>query len=523
MGHPFGFLRQGRRMRRRRIVTLGILAALAAMASGAAPAQAGLQQEYAIFSDCPVTVPNLKFCIVSNVTSGEFVMGSKTVPINKTVTLQGGLIGNGFEATLVPAADGNTLSKTPLQLPGGLVGLEVLPPLTEVTATAELAGTVNVSLENTAHGEGTAVSLPVKVKLDNPLLGNACYIGAESEPIKLQLTTGTTSPPATNKPISGNPGNILIQGGHGKILKVTNNSLVDNAFAAPGVNGCGGVLAPIVDPAVDLNAGLPAASGHNTAIMTGTVYVTQPRLVVAEAALPEFGRCKKAPGEKVGKVIVYHGGFNENGCIEENIVKGGPFEWSPGAGATKGLTFSSGTVTLEAANKSKLVCPHSAGSGEYTGVKSATVTITLTGCTHGASKESCQSAGAAAGEIVTGTLEGKLGFIQYEFKEATPFTSVGLDLTHQPSLFTAECGTAKTPLSVSGSVIGKLTPLDKTVPAFAVAFAQSAGKQEPEQFEGGPKSTLSEIFGSGSPEAAGLASKAKITNQEALAVKAEVE
>jgi hypothetical protein len=298
---------------------------------------------------------------------------------------------------------------------------------------------------------------------------------------------------------------------------------VDNAFAAPGVNGCGGLLAPIVDPAVDLNAGLPAASGHNTAIMTGTVFVTQPRLVVAEAALPEFGRCKKVPAEKGLKETVYHGRFNESGCIEENLAKFGKFEWTPGAGATNGLTFSSGAVTLEAANKSKLVCPHSTGTGQYTGLKSATVAVTLTGCTHGASKESCQSSGAGSGEIVMSPLEGKLGFIQYEFKEATAFTSVGLDLTHQPSLFTAECGAAKTPLSVSGSVIGKLTPIDKTVPAFAVTFAQSGSKQQPEQFEAGPKNTLSETFGSGSPEAAGLASKAKITNQEALGIKAEVE
>jgi hypothetical protein len=278
-----------------------------------------------------------------------------------------------------------------------------------------------------------------------------------------------------------------------------------------------------VDPAVDLSAGLPAASGHNTAVMNGTVFVTEPRLVVAEAALPEFGRCKKVPAEKGVKETVYHGRFNESGCIEENVAKFGKFEWTPGAGATKGLTFSSGTVSLETAGKSKLLCTHSAGSGEYTGLKSATVSVTLTGCTRGASKESCQSPGAATGEIVTSALEGTLGFIQYEFKEATPFTSVGLALTHQPTLFTAECGAAKTQLSVSGSVIGKLTPIDKTVPAFAIAFAQAGGKQVPEQFEAGPKRILSATFGSGSPEAAGLSSKAKITNQEALGIKAEVE
>ena len=53
------------------------------------------------------------------------------MPINRTITLQGAT--STSSAALLPAADGNTLSHTPLELPGGLIGLEVLPPLTEVT------------------------------------------------------------------------------------------------------------------------------------------------------------------------------------------------------------------------------------------------------------------------------------------------------------------------------------------------------------------------------------------------------
>src|ERR1700730_10655426 len=105
MGHPLGVLRQGRRSRRRGVIMLGILVALAAMGSGAAPAQAGLQQEYAIFSDCPVATASVMLCVLSNVTSCEFVMGSNTVPITKTGTLQGGISGTALQGTLVPAAD----------------------------------------------------------------------------------------------------------------------------------------------------------------------------------------------------------------------------------------------------------------------------------------------------------------------------------------------------------------------------------------------------------------------------------
>src|SRR2546430_10306616 len=133
-----------------RLRALGLVCALCATAllASAPGAQADLKSEYAVFSDCPLNDPSVFLCIVSTVTSGEFVIRSKTVPINRTVVLQGGAPAV-TQSTLVPAADGNTLSKTPPQLPGGLVGLEVLPPLTEVTATAELAGPVQSHLHNT--------------------------------------------------------------------------------------------------------------------------------------------------------------------------------------------------------------------------------------------------------------------------------------------------------------------------------------------------------------------------------------
>jgi hypothetical protein len=496
---------------------LATVAAIAVLAFGVAtPAQAGLQQEYAVFTDCPVNDPSVQLCIVSTVTSGEFVIGSKTVPINRTVTLQGGIAGS----HLVPAADGNTLSKTPLQLPGGLVGLEVLPPLTEVTATAELAGTVGIDLTNFGQQTGTAVSMPIKVKLDNPSLGNACFIGSDPEPIVLNLTSGTTTPPPPNQPISGSTGTFSATG-HGKILSFVGNSLVDNAFAAPGVNGCGGLLALVVDPAVDLDAGLPSAAGKNTAIMTGSTEVAEKRVVVQEAALPELGRCVKVPGEGAGREKVFHGRFTTSECVEETVAKLGKFEWIPGPGPNRKFSGSGGTAKLETPSKTRVICSGLASSGEYTGTKTATATLHFTGCELAGSGP-CQSAGAATGEVVTGALAAELGLIHSEFKEGVASTSAGLDLKRQPSLLNAECGAGKVSLSVTGSVIGQITPVDKMTSAFTLKFSQSAGKQVPEQFEGGVKDTLTVHLGSGT-EAAGLASSSKLANEEKLAVKAEIE
>ena len=48
------------------------------------------------------------------------------------------------------------------------------------------------------------------------------------------------------------------------------NSLVNNSFAAPTAEGCGGLFSFLVDPAVNAEIGLPSAAGHNTAILNGT-------------------------------------------------------------------------------------------------------------------------------------------------------------------------------------------------------------------------------------------------------------
>jgi len=251
------------------IATTAVVCALSA-----APALATPSGGYAVFADCPLSNPAVADCIVATTSSGEFTVGAKNVPIKHAITLQGGLAVNEETGavTFVGAADGNTLSKTPQTVPGGLLGIEGLGG--EVTATAELAGSASaiaLNLENALSGTGTALSLPTKLKLGNPFLGNHCYGGSNSHPITLNLTTGTTSPPKPNKPITGNPGTLEIE--EEEIIVINGNSLVDNSFAAPGVEGCG-LIPFFVDPLVDLAMGVPASAGHNTAILNGTIKLT---------------------------------------------------------------------------------------------------------------------------------------------------------------------------------------------------------------------------------------------------------
>lgn len=283
----------------RRLFLAGAL--LAAMLVPASSASA-LEGEYARFNKCPLSNPAVELCVYAETTAGTFTTGKKTVPLVNKQILQGGadpaINGEIYgPLTFVAASDGNTLSKTPQPVPGGLLGVtaptwwpQLLQDLfnetinngfTGVTATVELAApasAIQLSLLNTLTATGTALQLPVKVKLSNPFLGSNCYIGSNSNPIVLPLTTGTTSPPPPNTPITGNPGEIaLITEG---ILAAKNNKLVNNSFAAPGANGCGGFLFSwAVDPFVNSIVGVPSPAGTNTAILEGTTFLGEAAII----------------------------------------------------------------------------------------------------------------------------------------------------------------------------------------------------------------------------------------------------
>ena len=488
------------------------LVALSLLVIPTSPALAGLRKEFAAFADCPVNSPGVVTCVRSTTTSGEFKVGMKTVPVNRPIILQGGLTEN--SRVLVPAADGNTLSKTPLQVPGGIIGIEVLGPLTEVNATAELAGQVEAGL-----GSPTEAILPLKVKLENPALGEECYIGSASEPATPHLTTATTEPPPGVEPITGRSGTPTVAGA-GKIITITNIALVDNTFAVPGANGCAGALAPVVDPGVDLIVGLPASAGTSRAILEGTVEAASARSVTAEATLPELGRCEKVPGKLEAE---FNGGYDGSACIEENIKHTGQFEWVPGPGPEKKFTATSGGVTLETVGQSKVKCAASHAEGEYTATKTAAETVTLTGCKSASPKATCQSSGAAAGEITAPGLKLQLGFVKDAVQGGQLLLSVGWDLTHEPALISAECAGFQEGLELSGSVIAPIGTVDKMTSSYTLKYSAMAGKQVPEAFEEEPKDTLTARIGTGPSQQAGLTAAEKITNREKLEIRGEAE
>jgi hypothetical protein len=139
-----------------------------------------------------------------------------------------------------------------------------------------------LNLNSLLSETGTALTLPVRVHLSNPLLGSSCYIGSEAHPVQLKLTDGTTSPPLPNKPIKGKFGTFVAEEeGEFVVAAIKENTLVDNSFSAPTVEGCGGIFSFLINPIVNSKIGLPSAAGHNTAILTGTTRTAAAEEVIA--------------------------------------------------------------------------------------------------------------------------------------------------------------------------------------------------------------------------------------------------
>ncbi len=435
-----------RAFNRARRTMFGLLVAVGLAAVWATPAMAGIDRELSIFAQCPTEAAGVEACAYSTVTGGEFKLGSKTTPIAHPITLQGGIKTGTNE--LQGAKNGETLSKTPQTIPGGLVGLGL--PGEEVTATAELAGPVFLNSTGLLNG-GPAVQLPLKVKLNNTLLGETCYVGSDAEPLALTLTTATTDPPPPNTPISGKTGTLSFRAA-GNIIHVAGTTVVDNEFAAPGANGCG--PAGLEDSVVNNSAGLPSAAGNNSVVQETEFSQAYSEKIAHQFILPAIGRCVKATRGT--------GEYENSSCVAGSNGSEGNYNWQEGPGSAAKFTSSGSKTTLEGVGGAKVSCRKSTGAGEYTGAKSLTDAITLTGCSLASSRASCQSSGAAAGEIKTSSLSGALGFIEDQSGPSDELlVSVGVDLSNGSSLVAAECAGLTEGLKVTGSVIGSIGKLNR--------------------------------------------------------------
>jgi hypothetical protein len=289
-----------------RILGLCLVSVLAVAAIGAVPALAKtetIQGEFdKLFSACPVGTEGLSACDYGEAGKESFFQAGKaTVKFQKPVILRGGLIENEETGALtwVGSRYGDTISKEAEPAPSLTEGInpELLPEpekkryeeylaagkSTKVTATVELAkpatGNIQVSLSSLLSESGTAFAFPVMIHLRNKFLGEHCYVGSTQEPIEIQFTTGETSPPLPNTPIHGALGTISVTA-EGRTLRIHGTQLVNNSYAAPGVQGCGMARTTEAgnvwgaDAAIDAGLGLPSPAGSNTTELIGQLAQT---------------------------------------------------------------------------------------------------------------------------------------------------------------------------------------------------------------------------------------------------------
>ncbi len=238
------------------------------------------------FTRCPVDDPamlaadgatDVAICISSGSASGSIKLGSSQVPTGRT-DLQAGVIthSNGTSTVVSPA--GGALIADPAQLPGGLLGLmcpsdiplvsDICRQLTDNTLNRVTAKVQSVNtptdfklLSGVVQGK-PILAVPVRIKLENPFLGDRCYIGSASAPIVLRpqnLTTPAVSTERFDPDGTANAAGVLGR------LNAVGADQGDTAYAVPGANGCG--LLGALDFAVNLKSALPSAAGNNNVVL----------------------------------------------------------------------------------------------------------------------------------------------------------------------------------------------------------------------------------------------------------------
>lgn len=265
---------------------IGALTAAAALIPAGSASAVTLNGEWAPFTRCPVDDPTMlaadgsqsvALCLASSSPSGSIKLGNTTATTGNS-DLQFGLLSSGGAFSLVSPSGGGIVA-APAQVPGGLLGL-MCPSnvplvsavcrqatnnnLNNVTATVQPAG--EPSDFDLAAGLSVGqpiLTLPVKIRLQNPLLGTDCLIGSNADPILLRpknLTAPTGSFTRFDGDGTPNPtGGVLLR------IGLSGASQGDDSFAVPGATGCGAL--GLLSPAINLKTGLPSAAGNNNLVL----------------------------------------------------------------------------------------------------------------------------------------------------------------------------------------------------------------------------------------------------------------
>jgi len=266
--------------------TAAVLIPLSA-ASASVHQSVRLNGDWAPFNRCPVTntamlqadgVNETPLCVASSSPSGTIKIGN-LAPSTSQSDLQFGLISSSAGFTIIPPQQ-DAVQSAPVRQPGGLSGMlcpSTKPPLRALCKTlahdrnlnkviATLGSAGAPSDFNLAAGLSKGipiVTLPVKIHLQNPLLGTRCYIGTNANPIVLH-PENATNPVVQSESFDGNgtpdPTGVMFA------IFSNGGTQQDTSFSVPAATGCG--AGGRFDGPINLKGGLPSPAGQNSLVLT---------------------------------------------------------------------------------------------------------------------------------------------------------------------------------------------------------------------------------------------------------------
>jgi hypothetical protein len=261
------------RTRYLKILVAAALTALASMALLVSVADAATPPApYQDFAGCPSRAENpfVAECIKYTFSGGQIGIGNRQVPVTNPIVLRGGV--EQITGAFIYNAEGGIVP-VKQTVPGGLVGLTGIKSLDEAVASSEqlkLYATVE-SAGNPGSVSGDTFTLPVKVHLQNQLLGSNCYVGSTASPIDLNLA------------VSKEPGELEFESGREEVLSTTSpGTYSDNSYAVPGASGCQLTIGSYhlsIDSLIDAAYKLPSAAGKNTTALDYGFAVVDPSVV----------------------------------------------------------------------------------------------------------------------------------------------------------------------------------------------------------------------------------------------------
>jgi hypothetical protein len=257
---------------------------------------------------------------------GEYTVGGITVPVVSSIVLQGGLtreleltegLGSEHFQINVPPQDGASAIRRTLEP----VPQEVLANVTEAEmnefgwpqelresykaaqkhgwfganktkeiiepagADRDYVSEYNILVE---EAEWPGIVANVQIQGVNKWLesvGGNCFIGSEADPIVQKLKSGESVSPLTGETMHGSTGLLQIAR-DARVVNLSGIRLVDNTYAVPGAEKCGGLTnEAYIDPVVNRAFGLPAPAGASKTELIGQLAGSASRAVEEQHGL----------------------------------------------------------------------------------------------------------------------------------------------------------------------------------------------------------------------------------------------